>query len=469
MKRNVIIAFAGFFLCSLSVRAQLVELEWIYPDVGGRNALLTPYAGAQRVTYCEDTTETTGYFIGRTQTTPPVEKKMTLPGGMRVTAMEQYADHLLFCGNNMLSHDYVGIMNVQGSLAGSLPICWANIPSVSYYVTGERIGRFEATRMTFFTDSSTTGGYSYHVLLVVRCIVTSVDGEEIGPNPQSRTTLCEGVYDANGWKFYVYYNPKREIEFTDVAATDNYIVAVGTDSETGWMFIKLFERHHDAAIAHPVIQHQLTELMRESVSGTVLVEAMRGDRFATASYYSDGQQAGSTVKVFDINSVSNLIPVCGSHLVQGSTPYISTRWRLRSMCYDRFYNRLCLLQDMDYPISTTTVSAVQEYDVSNFDSATALTTWNAGIEMNDVTYWNGFGWQAAGTEGSVLMKYSKMMGHSADSCWQSTTCQYEDSPFAPVGVLYLEDYISDEKQIKNEVALPAVTISLEVGCNDYLR
>ena len=467
MRNKTFLAVLLLLITLPCARAQLYELERYTTDLYGKNSLIACWDGSRRIAYTEDSTGTVGYFVAETPnlTTP---NRVQLPAGMLITDMDHYDDNLVFCGASGLFHHYgfIGIMNIPNTIETGQPISYFPLDRTVFTSTGDTFYNINPSKTVFFTDENNSNGYTYHAMTVCSCLMAPEPNASIpAPIPgHVHTTLCEAVYNnTNGWRYWIYYNPYEEIVYTDVTATENYIVAVGRDAETGRMIIKLFERHHYQALANPVSQHHLTEILEDGIGDMVLVEAMEGDQFASASYYSDGDVAGTTVKIFDITN-GTAVPVISSHLVQNNSPQIPNTWHLSNLCYEKYYDRLYLLQEMDNPVSSSIVSAVQEYDATYFSTAPALITWKDIYELYDVTSWYAFGHEAIGNYNSRLTTYGKRAGHIAEECWNCQECSYSTGREGPSSIIRNEAVSAIILPRKHQDELLPVSILKETEC-----
>ena len=469
MKRTFLIFCLALMSLPSLVHSQHEQIEQT-PFLFGNNSLLRYWFYANRIAYSEDSAASQGYFFGERGAAYPVSR-VSLPSQMHVSDMEPYSEHLMFCGTQAYDNGntlgFLGIMNIPNTLAWGQNMCYFQFPKTNLIPTNQVfINNFRPTKLAFYTDTAATDGYSYHALLVGECqyyssgVISSA----------ARRTLCEAVYDSEGWKYWFYDNPYDEYEYTDVAATENYVVVVGRNRLENSMLIKVFDRHALPSIANPSHQYYITELTGEGVGDMVLVTPLTGDRFATASYYADGSGSGTSIRMFDIAAGSPQY-IVGGHLAQSTSTLIPSTWELRNLRYDAVADRLYLLQRNSYPSVNLTFGLIQEYDVSTFATSYVRQYQDVSYNLFDITerYLGGF--QTIGTDGTLLSSFIGLL--SSDDgvsfpqiyCFLKTEKSYTITPVVGQSVIIDEDVLQRKSADSYFHVSRPYTITFDTICN----
>ncbi len=431
------------------------------PDLTGHNALIAEWYDTISVSYTEEEKGDYGFFL-RGSRTSPTARQIDLPHNMFVNDMDQYVESLVFCGTmdtNNMNYGMIGILNVINAFDWGQPMHfmifdWRHLNG--YNIS---IRMTKPKKMVLSVDTQSASPYQYIVGLVGDCEIITPTGDTV-----TRTTICEVDFDYNSWSSWIHYNQYDNIVYKDITATDNHIVAVALNNTNGNMLLQLFDKNSFPFLAYPSNSGYLTEVADGKAEDMILVEALDGDDFATANYYSDGANAGSTVKLFDANGGN---PVCSGafHLVQNTSPVISSSWILHELKYEKPANMLYLLQDMDDPNSPSTISAVNEYDISNISSMTTLTSWVNNLKLHGLCIRKLGGFNTVGTSTSDMTVFKKIGGYYPDFCGLYKEFDYEKKlpQILLIPVNEMSFYYND---VSSPYPFNPITISVTTDCSD---
>lgn len=177
-----------------------------------------------------------------------------------------------------------------------------------------------------------------------------------------RTSIMDVRRVANDWTGHMYYNKDGEEYYTDISATDIYVIAAACDSNHTGCHLHLFSQSA-STLQSPLFPGYLLQVNDDISEGIILAKALDYDNFAIANYFRNSTNAGSTVKILSIaSSPSNVNLIESAHYIQSAGTSISSSCKLQDIGFCSPNHSLYLLQDMDYPISSSPVSSVNIYN-----------------------------------------------------------------------------------------------------------
>lgn len=385
-----------------------VELTKHSPDLAGSRALIREYLFGITISYVE-AQDGNKYFV-REDPLSSVAVAAQVPEGITVNDMDIFAEYLYFCGTYTKdgnTEGIVGLFNIPNLYNWGMPYYIATldwIPTIS----GVLVRMKNPLRVGCTKDTQPVG---VHVPIVGEIEIRDAEGIIT-----TQTGLCAAYIDGtlSNWEYYFYYTPNSDIVFTDITRTDYYYVAVGRNDGNSSTVIKLFNS------TFPFTQHPVGtdryEINDNVTEGDVLTTALEGEKFALVNYYRDASAAGSTVKKMDASNPGS-IPLC-IRLIQNNSPFVSPSWRLREIQYDTINQTTFVLQDMDYPISSSTAPTVCEYKLL-LSSNTGIYT-QPGYSVHGMGAWTGGGFQIVGDD-SGMLTYMRKVSWLNSSCKNTTT------------------------------------------------
>ena len=241
----VALATALFLLAPLAAWAQVAEVS----GVPSKKEIVRSLDGRYSIVYSNDAGA--NCFVLDDPYTNPL--MFNLPATMLVNDIEVDGDNVFFCGS-MGPHGMIDYIVCNSLYASNLYI------HVDNY-----------TRMDYFYDNT----FSRHVLALVGNSV--IDDSLL----LSRTVVAAAsptmLYTSSPWSFKYLYNKDGEITYTDIAALDRSVVAVGHHDGRG-CFLRTFKKGYDFP-SYPYDTAFATEIILDGVSavGPSLVEGIAPD------------------------------------------------------------------------------------------------------------------------------------------------------------------------------------------------
>lgn len=261
--------------------------------------------------------------------------------------------------------------------------------------------------------------------------IVAVGFEELDPTPGvvQRTTILDAYYDAgaNAWYGSVLYNKDGHEYYTDITATESYVVAAANAvSGIKASYLQLFHKSPNI-LQTEVNPYNMLQVVDGSPWSEVLVEAMRADTFAVAYYLNVGSRDCHTLKVLDVTTAGPYFAHLDYSLLlpQGSPATPSANWLLRDLAYNDADGYLALLQDRDNPISGLLSSVVGEF---RHGTAPASTTthlhWIDGMTLFSLDRYRPLWTVEAGIDANNVFSIFKKQVFANHGCCKSTTDNY---------------------------------------------
>lgn len=403
---KIMLAFVAFAM-ALPTHGQ-VELTKHSPNLAGNRALIREYLFGITISYVE-AKDGNKYFV-REDPLSTTAVAAQVPDGITVNDMDIFSEYLYFCGTYTKdgnTEGIVGLFNIPNLYNWGMPYYITTLDWV-LAGTGVSVRMKNPLRVGCTKDTQPVG---VHVPIVGEIEIMDASG-----NITTQTGLCAARIDGtlSNWYYSFYYTPNPDIVFTDITRTDKYYVAVGRNDGNGSTVIKLFDS------TFPFTQHPVStdryEIYDNVTEGDVLTTALEGEDFALVNYYRDASTAGSTVKKMDASGTNHNLECI--RLTQNNSPVVSTSWRLREIQYDTINQTTFVLQDMDYPISTSTAPTVCEYILS-LSPNTGIYT-QPGYSVHGMGAWTGGGFQIVGDD-SGMLTYMRKVSWLNSSCKNTTT------------------------------------------------
>jgi len=378
------------------------------PNLAGNRALIREYLLGITISYVE-ADDGSKYFVHEDPLSSTAFAAL-VPDGITVNDMDIFAGYLYFCGTYTKdgnTQGIVGLFNITNLYGWGMPYYISPLDWITDE-TGTSVRMTRPLRVGRTVDTQPAGT---HVP-----IVGEIEIRDAAGNITSQTGLCAAHINSllATWKYSFYYTPNPDIVFTDITRTDNFYVAVGRHEGNRSTVIKTF--NSTFPFTQSPVSSDISEVNDNKTEGDVLVTALGGEDFALVNYYHDASEAGSTVKIMDATNPIN-IPVC-IRLLQNTSPVVSPSWLLREIQYDTFNNILFVLQDMDYPVSSSTASTVCEYKPL-LSSNSGLYT-QPGYSAHGMGAWTGGGFQIVGDDAGKLTYMRKVSGQNS-ACRETTT------------------------------------------------
>ena len=185
-----------------------------------------------------------------------------------------------------------------------------------------------------------------------------------------RVGLGSAQWDGSLWDTTpLLYNKHGIEEFTDIIATDNFVVAVSRTIDSSLLNIRTFDIH--SFLPNSSLQPYWINTYRQCVNdqkviGKVMATPVSGDMFEVVYHYEKQQEFGVAIKEFTIGSWGWLNYSQGANIpISGGT---SSSWEMRDVRYLPDHNYIAALQHVYAPLSGNPENIVHFYDQGNLPS-----------------------------------------------------------------------------------------------------
>lgn len=404
MRTKILILTILTYILVIPVQGQ-IEQKKHSPDVAGNRALIRDYRDSITISYVE-AKDGKKYFIREVPGLSTAQAAL-IPDGITVNDMDVFSEYLYFCGTyrkNGRTDGIVGLFNIPNLYYWGQP----------YYITrlDWAINGYEKARMPIPIK---VGNTSYAGTSGIQVpIVGEIEVEDYFGNITTQTGICAAHIDnlLLTWSYCYYYSIDPDIVFTDIARTDNTHVAVGRHASHSTTLARVFGSTFPFLYTIP--GNGIYEITDSVTEGIVLTTAIEGNEIALSNYYQGNATAGITVKKFDVFSPSTQVSVM---LQQSISPFVPSSWKLHEIQYDSNHKKIYVLQDMDYPVSTSVAATVCEFDLTTPLPLGLFTI--PGYPATGMGTWSDEGFQIVGDDLGMLT-YMRKKGWEYSSCKQTT-------------------------------------------------
>lgn len=184
------------------------------------------------------------------------------------------------------------------------------------------------------------------------------------------TNLRVGVgcarFDGATWHSMFMYNKYAIEAYTDIIATQNYVVAVARTNDSARLALRIFPKSnfiyslggYPGDFMYPNKFGQgLADL---NVEGNVMATAMEGDEFALAYHYTNSPKDGLALRTFSITGgLATLLQGVNAQVVR----QLESRWKMRDVCYSSRLRRVLVLNDFDGGTVGSQASIVYQFQL----------------------------------------------------------------------------------------------------------
>ena len=160
-------------------------------------------------------------------------------------------------------------------------------------------------------------------------------------------------YNGSSWSRVLLYNKYAIEEYTDIIATQNYVVAVARTNDSARLAMRIFPKSTFIQMSHmpswPPNCYYYSDkygqgLADLEVDENIMATALNNDEFAVAYHHTNVTTEGIAVKTFGITG--------GLASLQNGLNATVTRqsgsiWKMRDICYSPTTKRLIVLNDFD--------------------------------------------------------------------------------------------------------------------------
>ena len=223
---------------------------------------------------------------------------------------------------------------------------------------------YDVTRLAVF-DSS---GFTKMAYIAKNLIVGDT---------QQRVGVGCATYWGGTWNNIIIYNKRGKEDYTDIIATQDYVVAVARNNVDSLLALRVYPQSSfltPSWTAPPGTPgsypyYSITTGQKYSdlkVDDTVMATALDSDNFAVAYHYTDSPKEGLAVKTFSISGgLATLQQALNAQVVRQPT----SKWRMRDIRYSPTRQRLVVLNDFDGGIGSQT-SIVYKFPLPTLTTGT---------------------------------------------------------------------------------------------------
>lgn len=212
---------------------------------------------------------------------------------------------------------------------------------------------YDITRLAVF-DS---GGYSKIAFIAKNYIGTISD---------SRVGIGRARFNGVFWERSLLYNKYAIEEYTDIIATNNYVVAAARTNDSARLALRIFPKDDFLFYGVPLLGDMMYPnkygqgFADVEVDENVMATALDGDEFALAYHYKKPTEEGLAVRTFDIvGGVATLLQGLNAPVVRQS----GSIWKMRDICYSSSHKLLLVLNDFDGGLAGGLSSIVYQFQL----------------------------------------------------------------------------------------------------------
>jgi hypothetical protein len=187
----------------------------------------------------------------------------------------------------------------------------------------------------------------------------------------SRIGVGCATYWGGSWDNIIIYNKHGKEGYTDIIATQNYVVAVARNNVDSLMVLRIYPKSSFLTPTWvtlpppyaPWAYYAITtgqKLLDLKVDDAVMATALDNDEFAVAYHYTDSPNEGLAVKTFGISGgLATLQQALNATVVRQP----NSKWKMRDIRYSPTRQQLVVLNDFDGGIGSQT-SIVYQFPLS---------------------------------------------------------------------------------------------------------
>ena len=302
--------------------------------------------------------------------TSTIVPRIEVPQDATVNDFRIMHDSVFLCGHYMVAgapHGLFACFDIQDFYNGAGYYRWMITLPTSMpdcYGGGCTNMVYDVTRLAVF-DSS---GYTKMAYIAKNYVDVPTD---------SRIGVGCATYWGGSWGNIIIYNKHGKEDYTDIIATQKYVVAVARNNVDSLLALRIYPQSSfltPSLTAPPGTPgsypyYAITTGQKYSdlkVDDTVMATALDNNDFAVAYHYTDSPQEGLAVKTFSISGgLATLQQALNAQVVRQPT----SKWRMRDIRYSPTRQRLVVLNDFDGGIGSQT-SIVYKFPLPTLTTGT---------------------------------------------------------------------------------------------------
>ena len=310
------------------------------------------------------------YFLLADESAPTV-RRIAVPQDVTVNDFRILHDSVFIVGHTMWMGSPLGLFacfDIQDFYNGSGYYRWMVTLQSDMYDCGNDplLGGgycvnqiYDVTRLAVY-DSSGCTKMAYIAKNYVNC------------PPDSRIGIGSASFVGGAWSNIIMYNKHAKEDYTDIIATQDYVVAVARNNVDSLLAMRIFPKSNfltplwstppPLVPAYPYYSNPAGQRFWDlKVDDAVMATALEKDSFAVAYHYTDSPKEGLAVKTFDI---SGGVATFRQGLDVPVVRQPGSKWKMRDISYSPALQRLMVLHDFDGGTLGSQTSIVYQFPLS---------------------------------------------------------------------------------------------------------
>ena len=341
----------------------------------------------------------------------------SIPSNTLITDFRVHNDSVFYIGTYTdaggTHYGFAGFFDIPQMFYGGDAIYYDVISTMTY---PEYVQTTIPRRMDLYEKSGIT-----HIVFVGEC--------ELHPTPGAyhRSTVYDIYYSGSNWVCNFYFNKDGNEYYTDIVASNSYVVAVARDTNYTKCYVDVY--YPSGAISYtPLIPNYTLVLTDEPPVSDICLEALSSDVFAMAYQYKNTVLAGSTIKTFQVDNIIPTISILDSYTTpHGLGSLFNNGWEARQLRFDSFSNTLLFLQKTSYTSVPTSESILCQYDMATLGSGIELFSFNTGYDWFRIDILQTINYQKIGEDISGILSIEKQSSATSTGCLTIETLNYSPS------------------------------------------
>ena len=283
-----------------------------------------------------------------------------------------------------------------------------------------------------------------------------------------RVGIGWATYYGGVWQTHIIYNKYAEEEYTDIIATENYVVAAARTNTQARLALRIFPKSSFLTWTFSWYYYYPDKYGQGfadlEVDENVMAAALDGDEFAVAYHYVSGTTEGLALKTFGISgSVATLTQGLNAPVAHQA----GSVWKMRDVRYSPSLKRLTVLNDFDGGTAGSLSSIVYQFHLPTLATGTYYGRYLTGYRLQAL---DGYGaaadrFAATGSVlgGGILSLYGESLNSPA-SCGQPDEIKCSTVTASPY-TTFMETNMNLPKTIKGNEPFAVEGIGKSLICN----
>lgn len=434
-----------------------------FPALSADSAIVRHWKNGYNVIYASDHISGKYFLLTDTSAASTTAYKIDVPTDVTVNDFRILNDTIYLGGHQI---DPTG--NIKGVIAcfsvfdffaGIGSFHWGTMrSSVSTNCAGNRIfiQIHDIMRLALYDTNGRV-----HVAFIAK---DTIDGI-----PPMRIGIGWALLDATNWKVRLIYNKDAKEAYTDIIATDNYVVAAARTNDSSRLALRVFPKSDYLVPTSSCEDFYINKYgdgwADHTVESDVMATAMEGNTFAVAYHYLDGTGPGLAIKTFGIGGGhANLVGCLEGFVIP---PPGDPDWKLRDICYFNSTQRILVLDDVSLNATTGYTRHIFQFQHPFAASGTYNGRILLGWRFYSLDTFDPYGmhYASAGINSSAQLNLFCEDINTTNSCGQTDAfIGYTTS--ASRYQTYMETYINNPLSYYNTTTFVPIPIARETSCTN---